>query len=61
MIELERLEQKCMEQERTIDKLRMEIKRLKKQLTADSWKGEVDRMSGAFSPEEIQRLKNGGW
>lgn len=57
----ERLENKICAMEVEILQLRAEVKKLRAQSIEDSWKGEVDRMSGAFSQEEIDRARNGYW
>lgn len=31
------------------------------QASEASWQGDVDRMSGAFTQDEIDRSRNGGW
>lgn len=37
------------------------IRELEARAVEDSWRGEVDRMSGAFSADEIARARDPGW
>jgi len=37
------------------------IQELETRAVEDSWRGDVDRMSGAFTQEEIARSRDPGW
>lgn len=44
-----------------IEQINQLEKKLDKKSSDDSWAGAVDRQSGAFTDEEVERCRNGGW
>lgn len=44
-----------------IFRLRAELRRAKEQAIEDSWIRNPDRSGGAFTQDEIDRSRNGGW